>query len=109
VTFKQEVPALNLSIEQSTPNVPADGLYYVILNGEIVFRSKSRRKALDLYDARKEELFRVHGKPAPTQWDREEWLKEEQTRYDIQGMRSEWLRMHGSKSRKGGKGGRGGT
>src|ERR1700730_15425679 len=43
--FKQEVPTLQLSVEHGTATVPADGQYHVLLSGDIVFSSKSKKKA----------------------------------------------------------------
>jgi len=108
--FKQEVPALQLSVEHGTANVPADGQYHVLLKGDTVFSSKSKKKAVAVYEERKATLFEIHGRPEPPRFNREEWLVAERASYDIQAMRTEWLRTHGAKlNRKGGKGGRGGV
>lgn len=108
--FKQEVPTLQLSVEHGTASVPADGQYHVLLKGDVVFSSKSRKRAVAVYEERKASLFEIHGRPTAPKFDREQWLVEERAAYDIQAMRTEWLQTHGAKlNKKGGKGGRGGV
>ncbi len=108
--FKQGVPTLELSIERGTSAVPADGKYHVTLRGQIIFSSRSQKKALAFYRTEREKLFEVHGRPEPPQLDREQWLREERVSGDIRAMHSEWLHAYGPKiGRKGGKGGRGGV
>jgi hypothetical protein len=107
--FKQEVPTLQLSVEHGTATVPADGQYHVLLSGDIVFSSKSKKKAFAVYEERKAILFDLHGRPVPPKFDRKQWLLEERTSYDLQAMRSDWLRTHGARVKRGGKGGRGGV
>jgi hypothetical protein len=107
VRFKQEFPAWHLSIEQ-IGDAP-DRCFRVVLRGELLIESRSKAKALVVYDAKRRELQEAQGAPEPVPFDREKWLLEERAWRDIQGMRSEWLGTHGNKARKGGKGGRGGV
>lgn len=108
--FKQEIPALGLSVERGTPDVPDDGRYHVVVSGDITLSSASQRKAVEFYRSERDRLFAIHGRPAPPQWDREQWLKEERVNNDIRAMRSEWQSTVGANAkRKGGKGGRGGV
>jgi len=48
-TYRQAIPALELSIERCTPQVPDDGYYYVCFKGEIKGRHRSLRAALVQY------------------------------------------------------------
>ncbi len=48
--FKQSIPGLNLSIEEATENVPADGRFYVIDRGVIHRSYKTLRQATAVYD-----------------------------------------------------------
>ena len=48
--FKQSIPGLSLSIEESTENVPADGRYYVIDRGVIHRSYRTLRQATAVYD-----------------------------------------------------------
>ena len=56
--FRQMVPSIELSIEEGTTAVPADGLYYVVLKGEAVFSSASQARALNKYRRLKVELLK---------------------------------------------------
>jgi hypothetical protein len=107
--FKQEVPTLKLSVEQGTTNVPADGQYHVLQTGALLFSSKSKKNAVAVYEQRKTALFELHGRPERPKFDREQWLIEQRTSYDIRAMRSDWLRTYGAIVKRGGKGGRGGV
>jgi hypothetical protein len=108
VSFKQELPAFQLSIEQVREDL-ANPRFRVVLAGETLIDSPSKRKALRVYETKKRELAAAHPKAEPVPFDRAKWLVEERARTDIQAMRSEWLTDYGHKSRRGGKGGRGGV
>lgn len=47
--FKQAVPDIGLSVEFATDSVPPDGNYHVLLNGQVVFRTPSKARALREY------------------------------------------------------------
>ncbi len=47
--YKQSFPALGLSIERNTPSVPADGRYYVVLNGELKGQHRGLKQAQAQY------------------------------------------------------------
>src|SRR2546429_7683666 len=106
--FKQGVPTLQLSMERGTSEVPSDGRYYVLLQGKILFSSVSQRKALQFYGQERNKLYELYGRPKSPAIDRKRWLQDQRVTSDIQAMRSEWLKAHGAKVKKGGKGGRGG-
>jgi hypothetical protein len=44
MSSKQGFPDLGLSLEKGTPDVPNDGQYHVLLNGEVVFSSKREKR-----------------------------------------------------------------
>ena len=48
-SYRQSLPAIGLTVERLTPNVPPDSFYYVILQGEIKGRFGSLKRALALY------------------------------------------------------------
>lgn len=53
--YRQAIPAISLSLERATPHVPNDGFFYVILDGEVKGRFRTRSKALALYKTLLEE------------------------------------------------------
>jgi hypothetical protein len=48
-TYEQRLPALELSIQQNTVEVPQDGYYYVLRAGEIVGRYRNLKAAQDAW------------------------------------------------------------
>jgi hypothetical protein len=50
IIFRQSIPGLDLSIEEATENVPADGRFYVIDHGTIRRGYRTLRLASALYD-----------------------------------------------------------
>lgn len=54
--YSQRLPAYELSIEQSTENVPADGYYYVVLRGSVKGRFRSLGQAKHFYARLKAEV-----------------------------------------------------
>jgi hypothetical protein len=60
--YRQSIPAIGLSLERATENVPKDGFFYVLLKGEIKGRFRTKGSALALY----RELLKESGyKPPP--------------------------------------------
>src|SRR3972149_8625332 len=51
VLYRQAIPAIGLSLERATDRVPKDGFFYVLLDGEIKGRFRTKSKALSLYRA----------------------------------------------------------
>ena len=49
--YRQAIPAIGLSLERATDRVPKDGFFYVLLDGEIKGRFRTKSKALSLYRA----------------------------------------------------------
>lgn len=50
-SYRQYLPELDLSIERLTPNVPADGAWYLIRAGEQLGRYRSRKQAMEAWKA----------------------------------------------------------
>src|SRR5581483_4855008 len=51
--YSERVERYGISLEQDTENVPNDGHYYVLANGDLVGRFKSLKKAQEAYRAYK--------------------------------------------------------
>lgn len=105
--FKISTPSLGLSFEMGTTDVPSDGRYHVLLRGDLVFSSKSRSKALAEY--KKQRAALLPDSPPPARPAPAKIIKQMRVDADVRAMRSEWVSQFGNKSRKGGKGGRGGV
>ena len=88
--------------------MPADGKYHVVLKGDIVFSTKSRRRAMAEYHRHRAALLLDNPLP-PREQNREAVFQRFKADADIQAMKAEWAASFGNKSRKGGKGGRGGV
>lgn len=54
--YRQTLEGHDLSVEEGTPSVPADGRYYVLFEGEVVGRFRSLAKALERYREIKKDL-----------------------------------------------------
>jgi hypothetical protein len=109
VAFRQSVPSLGLSVERGTEAVPADGAYYVVLDGEILFRFLSKVRALAEYRSRRQELSGGLTKSS-REIDREAVVKRIRAEMDFRALHSEAARSKATKARrKGGKGGSGGV
>jgi hypothetical protein len=83
--FKQTLPAIRLSVEEGTADVPEDGHCYVMLEGNVVFRSKSKSRALAEY-----QRLRAEKLPATSsrQVDREIVLQKERAHFDLRSTRT---------------------
>lgn len=101
--YKRYIPNIHLSIEKSTDNVPDDGKYYILKDSEIIFNSRSLKKADEYFN----ELVKKSGfkpnknvinKQSPSQESIERYLDAKAVFYAIGPIR-----------KKGGRGGRGGV
>jgi hypothetical protein len=107
--FKQELPAIGLSIEQGTSSVPEDGRYHVVVGGDVVFSSKAKSVALGRYRNLRDEFLQKAGieRKVPNP---EETRRRERQFYDFQAVMFESIRQRTMNAkRKGGKGGSGGV
>ena len=96
--YRQAIPAIGLSLERATDRVPKDGFFYVLLDGEIKGRFRTKSKALSLYRA----LLKQSGhKPQPVQVSVDA-ARENVERY-LDELESYWSDSHTHRKR-GGKG-----
>ena len=98
VLYRQAIPAIGLSLERATDRVPKDGFFYVLLDGEIKGRFRTKSKALSLYRA----LLEQSGhKPQPVEVSVDAG-RENVERY-LDELESYWVDSH-THRRRGGKG-----
>lgn len=95
--YRQSIPAIGLSLEKSTEQVPKDGYFYVLLNGEIKGRFRAKDGALATYRALLEESGY---KPPPVEASTDA-SRETVERY-LDDLEAYWLDSHRHK-RRGGK------
>jgi len=96
--YRQATPAIGLSLERATDRVPKDGFFYVLLDGEIKGRFRTKSKALSLYRAL---LAQSGHKPQPVQISVNA-ARENVERY-LDELESYWSDSHTHRKR-GGKG-----
>ncbi len=101
--FKLALPDAGLSIEQNTENVPNDGRFHVILNGNVVASYPSLKRARDRFQQLKEET----GYRPPGRRDGEDLANREHIERVLDAATSYWDSSHKFRGR-GGRGGRGG-
>ncbi len=107
--YRRALPGLGLSVERATNAVPDDGQFHVVRAGEIVFSSKSERRALAKY-AELRDLLRPAAPQVLPVHDRDEMLLRERLEHDLNALHGEASQQKRSKAlRKGGKGGSGGV
>jgi len=84
----QRLPALALSIERGTPDVPSDGCFYLLRNGDVLTRSKSLRTAQKAW----REVIDASGwtPPTPQQRTSEEMLAAERAARDRDARNEYW-------------------
>ena len=104
---RQGVPALGLSVERGTGEVPDDGCFHVTLNGAVIFSSVSEKNALREYRGIRDRLL------PPTTGDSfnvREALGREAAEMEARRFLADSSRSKRAKAlRKGGKGGSGGV
>lgn len=109
--YRETIPALGLSLEQGTGDVPDDGRFHVVLDGSILASHSSEKRAREDYRARRDEL--VKEKDYSTGFkplSREEILRRERIENELRGVQAAAGRSKRAKAtRKGGKGGSGGV
>ncbi len=103
--FRQEVRTIGLSIEQDTSSVPNDGRFHVVVDGIVVFSSKTKAAALTRYRSLRDDLLQNAGiEQRPP--DPEETKRRERQFYELQAIMSQSMRQRTiNAKRKGGKGG----
>lgn len=106
--YRQSIPQLGLSVELGTPDVPDDGKYHVLLNGEEVFASAKQKEAVDEYCQRKTALGVKVGEK--TSVDVKAALQREIAEQRARSFLAESSQQKRSKALgRGGRGGRGGV
>lgn len=95
--YKQSIPAIRLSIQRGTEDVPADGYYYVLLGGEVRGRFRTLKQAQAVYKT----LLDESGYKPPARSDRIDPGHEAVERY-LDELGAYWSDSH-KHSRRGGK------
>lgn len=102
--YRHSLPALNLSIERLTENVPCDGKYYVLRDGETVGVFRSLKQATRLF----RQIVDESGyKPEEVSMSKEALRNAEMNRY-FEAKELYWAESHKYRG-GGGRGGRGGV
>lgn len=109
--YRQAFPALGLSIEQGTENVPDDGRYHLLVHGETMNHFPNEAAALRGYEEARRRLIKETGwvpsSPAPK---RDEILARLRAEMDLRAVQADASRSKKAKAtKKGGKGGSGGV
>jgi hypothetical protein len=95
--YRQSIPAIQLSLEKQTPEVPNDGCYYVVSQGQIKGRFRQKRQAHELYNQILKDSGYSPPHPEPPV-DRDQTVE----RY-MDELETYWLDSH-KHARRGGKG-----
>jgi hypothetical protein len=95
--YRQAVPAIGVSLERATENVPNDGFFYVLFKGEIKGRFRTRSRALALYRT----LLNENGYKAPPVAASADASRENVERY-LDDLETYWRDAHRHR-RRGGK------
>lgn len=104
--YREGIPAIGVSLEQGTEDVPDDGKYYIVIDGAIVASFSSEKRAQTEYRSRRDALVAELGyspdfQPLPP----EEVLRRERVDRELSAMQGEASRAkQASATRKGGKG-----
>lgn len=97
-SYRQSIPAIELSLECHTRAVPQDGYYYVLMKGQIEGRFRTMKQALTKY----RELLDASGyAPPPKDQETRDSPPQEVERYMDQ-LEGYWTESH-KHSRRGGK------
>ena len=97
-SYKQSIPAIGLSLERATANVPKDGCFYVLLNDKIKGRFRAMRQALALYKS----LLEESGYTPPPAGDRKADPAREAVERYMDELEAYWTDSH-RHARRGGK------
>lgn len=87
MTFRQAVERIGLSIERGTEAVPNDGRFHVLLNGQIVYTTSSKARALTDYRKRRDALL-TEVELEPQIRDPREALRRERAEEELRAIRS---------------------
>lgn len=104
--FKQGVPDIGLFLEMGTKDVPDDGRYHLVFNGEVVQSFSSQKEAMSHYEELRDKVVEDTGyepdyEPIPP----DELIRRERFEYDAYKVKIEGTASkHASTTKKGGKG-----
>lgn len=108
--LKQVVAAIGLALVQGDPAMPDPSTYYVTLDGETVFQTKSKRQAIARYEQIKKERLGDRATPRLTPEEAHAALARERASMQVAGMLAESSKRKRDKATaRGGRGGRGGA
>ena len=101
--YRRYIPAINLSLEKDSNNVPNDGKYHILHDGKVVAGFKNHKQADEYF----EQLVKASGyKPPKATIDKHNSAQESIERYlDAKAV----FYAVGPIRKKGGRGGRGGV
>ena len=104
--YRQAFPALGLSLESGTEAVPVDGMYHLLLHGEIVESFSEERQARRAYDDVRLRLIQETGwRPESPPPDRAELLRRLRAELDVRAVQAATARgKRASSIKKGGPG-----
>lgn len=97
-SYKQTFPAIGLSLERATPNVPDDGCFYVLLGGQIKGRYLRLKQAQTAYQA----LLQQSGYSPPSPAKAKANSASESVERYMDKLEDYWLESH-RYTRRGGK------
>jgi hypothetical protein len=103
-TYKHYIPDLGLSIEKNTENVPQDGKYYLLREGQIVRAFRTLKKAEVAF---REMVAEAGYTSRPAEKQAKSAAEQDIERY-LDAKDLYWAESHRYRG-KGGKGGRGGV
>jgi hypothetical protein len=104
--YRQAVPALGLSLERGTEDVPADDRFHGVMRGAVVYTSVSEKDALQEYRRLRDHLL----PPTSRSVDVRKILEKEVAEKEVRSFLAESSRAKRAKAlKKGGKGGSGGV
>lgn len=106
ILFKQEFPALELSLERGTDRVPHDGHYHLVVAGQVVSSHASEGAATKEYARLRARLIEEVGwNPSSAPVSRDVLLNRLRLEADAHGVLAESTRnKRANRTRKGGKG-----
>ena len=104
--YSERIPALGISLEQGTDDVPDDDRYHIVLDGAVVASFSNEKRALTEYRIRRDLLIEERGyssgfEPLPP----EEVLRRERVDSELLSLRAAASQAkQANATRKGGKG-----
>jgi hypothetical protein len=101
--YKHYIPDIKLSIERNTRDVPNDDCYYIVRDGKIIDKSRTLKKAKEVFD----KMVKESGFKPKVERDGSKDLKDYALDQYFLAKEVYWAESYKHRGR-GGKGGRGG-